>query len=274
MTIIGAFLLPHGSLLLDPSVEGLTKQAGELHNGMVRIKNIVKELSPDLCLLITPHGISHSTQFCLYQNQLASGSAEWDDKYKEFTVEVNIDCKETTRLIEFLQTRKNPVDRLTAHSPSVPIPLRWGEVVPLWFLKDLSLTYQIMSLPTRRYDTAIDMIPELQKLGRDLKEYYLKSDRDVIIIISGDLSHTHQIDGPYGHKPEAEMFDSLIEEWVKKMESSLLTKHAGKVLDSALCCGFTGLIILDEILKGLELSPQILAHDHPTYYGMLIASFT
>jgi aromatic ring-opening dioxygenase LigB subunit len=274
MTIKAAFILPHGSLILDPSIEGLSESANVLSEGMMEVSEIIKKFSPELCLLITPHGISHESNYCLYYNQLASGTAEWDGKYQEFTVEVNIDCDETSRLKEFLQKQGNPVSTLTAFTPGVSIPLRWGEVVPLWFLKDIPLSYQIMTLPTRRYDSAKKMIPELTKLGGDLREYFQKLKKDVIIIVSADLSHVHQVEGPYGHKPEAEVFDNLVAEWIRMMEPNILREKATKILDDASCCGFTNFIILDELLQGLGFTSRIIAQEHPTYYGMLIATFT
>jgi len=273
MTIIGAFILPHGSLVLDPSIEDIGKPAVILHNGMKEVASIIKNLSPDICLLITPHGLSHSTNFCLYNNHLASGTAEWEGEYSDFSIAVNIDDKFTKLLLSFLQERNNLLGSITAFTQGVPTPLRWGEVVPLWFLKEIPCSYQIMSIPTRRYTQAKEMIPDLQKIGKDIQEYLTNIEKDVIIIISADLAHTHMPSGPYGFHEEAEIFDSLIEEWVRQQDTSILTEEALPLLDNALCCGYTGIIILDELLKKHTFNHRIHANEHPTYYGMLITSF-
>jgi len=273
MTIIGAFILPHGSLILDPSIEDVGKSAETLHSAMNLVTSIIKNLSPDLCLLITPHGLSHSTDFCFYNNYLASGTAEWEGKYSNFSIEVSIDNKFTKLLMNYLQERNNKVGSVTAFTQGVPTPLRWGEVVPLWFLKDIPCSYQIMSIPTRRYSQAKEMIPELQKIGKDIQECLTSIERKVIIVISADLAHTHMVNGPYGFHEDAAIFDSLIEKWVHKQNTSILTEEVSPLLDSALCCGYTGIIILDEILKKHTFKHSIHAYEHPTYYGMLIASF-
>jgi len=213
MTIKGAFILPHGSLILDPSIEDVGKTAETLHQGMKEVASIIKNLKPDLCLLITPHGLSHSTDFSLYNNHLASGSAEWEGKYSDFSIEVNIDNKFTRLFMNFLQERNNPVGSITAFTQAVPTPLRWGEVVPLWFLKAIPCSYQIMSIPTKRYTRVKEMIPELQKIGRDIQEYIKNIEKNVIIIISADLAHTHMLNGPYRVHEDAGIFDSLIEKW-------------------------------------------------------------
>jgi aromatic ring-opening dioxygenase LigB subunit len=47
----------------------------------------------------------------------------------------------------------------------------------------------------------------------------------------------------------------------------------------ALCCGYTGFILLDAALRhqqrslGKTLTPRLYERQTPTYYGMLVASF-
>ena len=274
MTILGAFILPHGSLILDPSKENLGKAAWTLHDGMRKIASVIHDLTPDLCLLITPHGLSHSTEFCLYENDLASGTAEWEDKYSEFKVEVTIDREFTDSLRNFLRERNNPLGAITAYTKGVPAPLRWGEVVPLWFLKDIPCSYQIMSIPSRRYTQAKGMITELQKMGEDIQEFLTNTDKRAILIVSADLAHTHMNKEPFKFHADAAIFDSLIEKWVVQKDTTILTEEALPLLDNALCCGYTGIVLLDKFLKKSALKGMIHAYEHPTYYGMLIASFT
>ena len=54
MTIKGAFILPHGSLILDPSIDDVGQPAEILHEAMSEVASVIKNLEPDLCLLITP----------------------------------------------------------------------------------------------------------------------------------------------------------------------------------------------------------------------------
>ena len=46
------------------------------------------------------------------------------------------------------------------------LSLRWGEVIPLYFIPGLNNTKAvIISQPSRRYTEDVSMIPELLKLG-------------------------------------------------------------------------------------------------------------
>ena len=52
-----------------------------------------------------------------------------------------------------------------------------------------------------------------------------------------------------------------------------------RYVDAAKSCGFTGLVFLHGLLSalkedGVSWTPELLANEHPTYYGMLVAHFT
>ena len=68
-------------------------------------------------------------------------------------------------------------------------------------------------------------------------------------MISSDLAHTHLKNGPYGYSPDAEPFDEAISKWGKTLNSQFLIKEATSYSTNAKSCGFTGLVLLDGILK-------------------------
>jgi aromatic ring-opening dioxygenase LigB subunit len=48
-------------------------------------------------------------------------------------------------------------------------------------------------------------------------------------------------------------------------------------VDTALSCGYTGLVFLHGLLRELQrtgttVQSRLLANEHPTYYGMLVAA--
>jgi aromatic ring-opening dioxygenase LigB subunit len=137
------------------------------------------------------------------------------------------------------------------------------------------MKYVIMTQPTRRYDQAKYMVPELLQLGRLLAQFFNDAPEKIAVIISADLAHTHTEEGPYGYSKTAEIFDNLIEKWIISggKNPSLLLSKATEILDEALACGFTGLVLLQGILEIIPLKPKLLASSHPTYYGMAVATY-
>ncbi|KAL5004934.1 hypothetical protein ScPMuIL_018390 [Solemya velum] len=158
-----------------------------------------------------------------------------------------------------------------------PFPLKWGEVIPLHFIKALNRSKTIiLSHPSRRYTEDVQMIPELLDLGYRLCKYLEDLKETVIIVISADLAHTHSKDGPYGYSNTSEPFDRACGLWAQTLDGSSLLVTAAGYVDRALSCGFTGLVMLHGALSQEGLSswnPKLFAIHHPSYYGMMAASF-
>ncbi|KAK7116391.1 hypothetical protein V1264_002079 [Littorina saxatilis] len=100
----------------------------------------------------------------------------------------------------------------------------------------------------------------------------------IVVIISADLAHTHQASGPYGYSNASEPFDLACGHWATTLDKSTLTVTAAGYADRALSCGFTGFVMLHGMLERAaqgtaEWLSTLLANYHPSYYGMMVASF-
>lgn len=67
------------------------------------------------------------------------------------------------------------VSGLVGYGDAEPFPLRWGEVIPLYFISSSLPTSKhtrvlILSQPNRRYTQSVQMIPELLSLGKEKKK--------------------------------------------------------------------------------------------------------
>jgi len=276
LTIIGAFILPHGSMVLDLEKEGIPQEAIELHNAMLNMAKEIEKLQPDIIFMTTPHSIALSNDFGIYLNKGGSGTAEWMGEYKEFQVKIELDQEISQNLLDFLIDKETAINGIVSFTASADAPLRWGEVVPLWFLRTLTKKpkFVLLSQPLRRLEFVEDLVPETLTLGNDLRLFFDNLDKRVVVIISADMGHTHQKDGPYGFSDVAAPFDELIEKWAGKLDSRLLIKKAAPMLTKALCCGYIGFVMLHGMLDNLYFTPKVISRSAPTYYGMLIASYT
>ena len=86
------------------------------------------------------------------------------------------------------------VAALSAFADTEPAPLRWGELIPLSFLNaTLNATaLVVLGQPTRRQTDEVAMVPELLALGAALFSHFDALDASVLVVVSGDLAHTHQ----------------------------------------------------------------------------------
>jgi AmmeMemoRadiSam system protein B len=137
----------------------------------------------------------------------------------------------------------------------------------------LNLEYIILSQPLRRLQNPKELIPESIDLGRNLKYFFKSIEKRVVIIISADLGHTHEADGPYGFSKEAEVFDNMIQDWALSLDSAILTNKVIPFLDKAMCCGLIGFSLLQGMIEKEGFTPNLLIRETPTYYGMMVVIY-
>lgn len=287
--ILASFVMPHGGIALDPNHFNTTNatsktEAWEVHKACVKVGQQLHDLQPDLVFLSTPHGVSDLTNFLLYLNPFGQGYASTDNCQCPpccYNISANFDEELSRKLVNSLGIQKN-VSGLSAYGPpgqsSEPFPLRWGEVIPLYFIPDLNRTkVVILSHPSRRYTDDVSMIPELLQLGSTLYELLETLSERVVVIISADLAHTHLASGPYGYSNASGPFDQACGQWASTLNGEALLVTAASYVDRALSCGYTGLVMLHGLMNAERLTaewePHLIANHHPSYYGMMVASF-
>ena len=96
MPLVGAAIMPHGALILDPSRAELTGALGlaaaNLHSGCAKASRAIAATKPDILLLYTPHGlVAEGADLFVYLNGTASGTCEWMGSWGEHRVE-NVAC--------------------------------------------------------------------------------------------------------------------------------------------------------------------------------------
>ena len=295
MPVLKSYILPHGSNILDPEHFPSYPSCQTLHEKALETAKSFSEDQMDLIFLVTPHGHALSKSYCFYQNPIGLGNVDETKEYSSYTASLQIDVAQTESLMKFLQKEcKNlPIESMVSYGDSYEIPLKWAEVIPIWFLNQFPMKKQpkfiVLSLPHRRLTEGDLMVEDSYILGKTVYEFLNSLTEKVGILISCDLAHTHKIEGgpeagtePYGISLYAEPFDEAVEKWArspidaKGMESLLL--DAKKILMKALSCGYLGLVMLaaalkTHILKGGKVKSEVLARLHPTYFGMMVARF-
>ena len=93
------------------------------------------------------------------------------------------------------------------------------------------------------------------------------------MLISADLAHTHDQNGPYGFYKDAERVDQLFEDWMVSLEKFPVSSENVESIKNSLCCGYTGFRLLYGILATTNSTSRILSRRTPTYYGMMVAYF-
>jgi len=297
-------LLPHGSMTLDPTKKGLPESAIDLHKACKEAGRKIRDSKPDLIVLCTPHGVSLSKSLGVYVASSASGTAQWNDEWKDFEVSLKLNTSLAFSLLDHLNKNDAPAEGITFFS-ALPAPLKWGEVVPSYFItKDLyhqgdeSNPEFVIITPPRgagstveaRRDHKTGLYPELMRIGELLREWTESIGKRAWLVVSGDLSHYHPYDESVSpiYKPApnwfdwapsetAEDFDAEMEKWVGTLSGKELLEVAGPKDVIAASCGFSGCVILQGALQKedkKEWKSTVLTRQHPTYFGMMVALWT
>jgi aromatic ring-opening dioxygenase LigB subunit len=294
--VVIAAVIPHGDFAYDPSLIDGKNGSVAVHDAAVVAGKRVAAARPDLIVLITPHGLALDNDFAVFTNSNGSGFALigqdlHNTSFPSYKVPLSValDPTEAAAIVAAAGGPARNTTGLLGWADSEPIPLRWGEVVPLSFLREVvaptngrpTATVVVVSVPLRRYKNDVAMIPELLALGRNLGHHFAASRRRVAVVVSADLAHTHLASGPYGFSNSAEPFDMACGRWAITLNGSALLVEAAALVDRALSCGFTGMVMLhglltslQEVAEQVQFTPDLLANEHPTYYGMLVATFT
>ncbi|MDH5401541.1 MAG: hypothetical protein OEZ01_10075 [Candidatus Heimdallarchaeota archaeon] len=278
------YFLPHGMQMIDGLEQPYNENFRSLHEMMQQISNEIESDGSDMVLLVTPHGYNLSNKYLIYQHDEFQGylySVSDDDVVKGNLVSKHSwigDSARSIELLNILEENNIPVESLVQGFSSYPLVLAWGEVVPLYYaLAKQDAKVVILCVPRSRLEIILDMQTHLKKIGELLQHFCNLVDEKVSIIISGDLSHVHKEDGPYGFDESAKIFDAKFCDWVNQPQPDSYLE----ILDlqpKALACGMAGIGILQGLFdrikgNGSSIKNDINYYDVPTYFGMGIAKW-
>ena len=204
MVLVGAAILPHGTMIFDgdPNSESsacrernstmpakLIKGCTKMYKSCERAADLVAKMNPDIVLLVTPHGVSLSSgAFGVYMADSARGNALWNDNWEDIKLSIPLDAQLSHQLLDFVQKRGIKADGIITFS-NREAPLRWAEVAPLWFIKrevdSQKVKYMVVSSPDK--SAGFD-----EEMGKALHDFAAASQQRFAVVISGNLAHTHK----------------------------------------------------------------------------------
>jgi aromatic ring-opening dioxygenase LigB subunit len=244
---------------------------------MLRIKDNIANENPEIIILITPHGLNLDEKFILYEHNEFLGnyyriiekqSVVYGDLIQTKAWQGNVEFSKILK--SFLDNHNIPIEGVTQGYPDYPLTLAWGESVPLFYLSEkLSTKIVILGIPRSRHTKILEMQKSLFSLGKLIFNFCKNREENISIIISGDLSHTHVEDGPYGYDPSSKLFDQLVTNWSTTLSKSTFDEIL-ILQNTALACGMAGISMLQGISEENSLKNQFCFYDLPTYFGMII----
>ena len=239
MPIVSSLVVSHAPALFDGG-DGCSAKAAVRQHDLADLKALKEEFrtafkgtydaaemakatKPEIIFLLTPHGMLTPNSYGVYLNSRAKGNAEWISQWSEYEVDVALDVDIANKFIEHLQGDSIPAVGIAPFDLELVAPLRWGEVVPLWFFSDITLAgvkVVIFTWPLNGQNPS-----ETSKAGASIVKFLHQLPKRVLFVTSGELSHNHKTEcklpiylpDPKWHlpkSPEALHFDLYLEHWV------------------------------------------------------------
>lgn len=266
--IIGRFLLPHPPVLIPQVGKEQAKMGETTISAFKKVGEKIKELAPDTIIIISPHAPLFQDHFYINENRRCSGDlAQFG--HKEILLGFDCDNDLTTAIKDKAKTyniRSGLVDKQILRRYNLSYDLDHGVIVPLYFICNFYSDFKLIPIGLT------SMGPQDHyHLGEAIAEAVKASDKNVVIIASGDMSHKLKEDDPYGIAPEGKIFEEKIETLLKTGNITGLLSIDPQLEEKAAQCGLYSLYILCGTLTGFAMEAAILSHQWPFGVGYLIA---
>ncbi len=269
--IIYACVAPHGYDIIDEIAGPMRDKFLVTRQAMERLGQHMKRQSPDIHVVLTPHGTRIEGYTSIATNEFATGSLTQHGE----TVSLSAKCDRefAFALLKRAKEQDLHVIRYVYGSESGSfsvLPLDWGAFIPLWYLldqKENSPRIVVIS-PTR--DQPIE---ELVELGRQIALLAEDSGKRVALIASADQGHAHDENGPYGYHPASAKYDELVQQAINENQLASLLALPMSLVDEAKPDSLWQLAVLHGVMQKVPLKGEVLSYEVPTYFGMLCASF-
>jgi aromatic ring-opening dioxygenase LigB subunit len=268
--LVFACIAPHGDLAIpEACAPEQAALARATQDGMAQLARRFDAVSPDVVVLLTPHGIHVDGRFAVVLAGRTAGSLA---EAPAIALDLEVDRDLAQGIVDALRAAGLPVVGVS-FGGNVPaeasMPLDWGGLIPLWYLggrRDPPVRVVIVA-PARDLST-----DDHVAAGAAVAAAVAGSERRVALVASADQAHTHDADGPYGFDPAARPHDELVVSLLRQGRfAAIRDLDPAMVADAKPDAWWQELMLLGAI--GDAWRPEVLSYEASTYYGMLCAAF-
>lgn len=261
MSIVGAFIVPHPPLIVHEVGKGSEEQIARTRESYIQIAEEISSLKPDTIIVSSPHAPLYRDGFYLSDGEVLTGDFS---KFgaSNVTFQEMIDLDLVDMIFEVSRTRGVPVGRVS------DIELDHGTMVPLYFIRKKYNDFKLVVLGISDLS-----LYDHYKMGEIIQEAVHKTNKKVVYIASGDLSHKLQTYGPYGFVEEGPIYDKRIMEDASKGDFYSFFHYSEDFLDKASPCGHWSFLMMAGALDGIDVKSRFYSHEDVTGVGYGICSY-
>ncbi len=260
-------IMPHPPLAIPAIGDGSERRIQATLDGYHRLSEHIAGLKPKTIIVVSPHGNAFRDAVSLI------GSVKVEGDFAGFGhpsvgMRKNIDTKLTMDILSALQVEGISaviLDESTSTGYGVRLNLDHGAMVPLYFVDEHYQDYKLVHI------TSSFASPKVHyEMGSVIRKAADESSGDVVLLISGDLSHALKEEGPYNYHPYGEVFDHMVYEAIEEKCVEPLLHMTEKEMEDAAQCGLRS-ICLGFGYAGNDWTGHVYSYEGPFGVGYLTA---
>ncbi|MBQ3291211.1 MAG: AmmeMemoRadiSam system protein A [Mogibacterium sp.] len=263
MSVIAGFMVPHPPMIVPEIGRGSEAEIEETIRAYETVADEIAALRPDTIIITSPHVVMYRDYFHISPGKGAKGDfaqfrapgVRFDEKY---------DAELRSEICRLADVEDFPAGTLGERDAE----LDHGTMVPLWFIRRRYTEGKILRIGL----SGLPLIDHY-RLGEIIKKAADASERKIVFVASGDLSHKLQHYGPYGFAPEGPVYDERIMDVMGKADFGELFDFDSSFCDKAAECGHRSFVIMAGAFDGMSVTAKRLSHQDVTGVGYGICTF-
>ena len=254
MPVDWIFLIPHGDEIIDMPSEG-----GRIMNE--RIKKLAGTDKTDSIVVISPHGLNLPENFSVVNTEYFYANT----KLKTTTLKGywKNDRPLAEKILKATRGFSEEARFVSYSGKASRFPMDFGTSIPLHFFRKKPI---IMMGQTRTADRK-----KLIDFGMALYDLCNAEEKHIGILLSADQAHTHSEAGPYGFSSDAEKYESVVKECLKKGSLEELVRIDDAIVKNAKPDSFWNMCAMHGMISR---SGRRSVYDYgyvEVYFGMILA---
>jgi len=261
MSIISSYIVPHPPMIVPEIGKGNEKQIEKTVSSYENVAKEIAKINPETIIFVSPHTKIYYDCFYIAPNKILKGDfSTFNAKEVKFEEENDIE------LIEEIEKISEKEQLLCKRLEETK--LDHGTMVPLYFIRKYLPKTKIAVI-------GYSYLPlhENYRLGEIIKKAVDNTNKKVVFVASGDLSHKLQYYGPYGFIEEGPIYDEQICTIMKSTNFNELLDFDENFLDKAAECGHRSFTIMAGLFNNINVESIFLSHEDITGVGYALSKF-
>jgi len=265
-----ACIVPHGAEAIPQLAGNKLESFNETTRGMRLISEMMRKKRIDTVVIATPHNLRLRRKIGVILTEFAEGTL----RNQNASIQVRLRCDRVLAEDILRRAEKDGlpvvgVNYGTSEGEASCMPMDWGTLIPLWFLRcQMGTPKMVMVTPSREIP-----LQNLVRFGSVIAQAAEKRKDRVAFVASADQAHTHKRKGPYGFHKDSAKFDQLVVDAVRENKVESILKLDPQLVENAKPDSIWQMSILVGILKRVPMQGRLISYQAPTYFGMLSAAY-